>query len=345
MRQQLLTITVLLLSLSIHTSGQSRIQGFKDWNPKQTLEGLRDIGLVVKYGQVDGLPEVMRPAMLQMMQDRARDLLRLGEVPILKSTDEANIVARPRLVFTITMNKQTDPPPAISVELKLYERVRLLRDPAKELELATLSASVAGPKATNEKLFALFEQHVNAFVRAYREMNSNPPRLGSRSAALPGQLKDNANPLQGLNGIDSNVSLVRSTINGLRSELLISDEHHRALANRLPREVESKLKQAGIPFWRFNNDGERAGWPLLRVTISLRPPNSYDPETEIRCELWQQVRTVRDSRKLYAVTWESRATDGPITTDEALLRIVNEQLDEFIKAYHTANAQLSSAPK
>lgn len=342
MRPLILAITILLLGLNVHTSAQKRLEGFKEFNPKQTLEGLKDIGLVVKYGQVDGLPEMMQPTVLQLLQDRAKDLLRLGEVPLLHSTDEAKMAGKPRLVFTVTLTKQTDTLPSVHVESRLYQRVRLWRDSAKEMEVATWDVRSGRPKATNEVIIALFEQHVDWFVKAYRAMNPNPPRLERRIADPAAQLKDNANSLQGLNGIDAYVSLVNHVVNGRRNELLISDEHQRALSNMLPREAESKLKQSGIPLLSYT-DSERTGWPFLRITITLNPPNYYAPAIEIRSELWQRVRTVRDSRRIYAVTWESLVSEGRPTTDEALLRLMNSQLDEFIKAYTAANPKLSSA--
>src|SRR5258705_11086238 len=47
----------LLVRFRAGAAAQSRTDGFKDWNPRQTLEalGVGDIGLIVKYGQVDGL--------------------------------------------------------------------------------------------------------------------------------------------------------------------------------------------------------------------------------------------------------------------------------------------------
>jgi len=315
------------------------MEGFKEWNPSQTLEGLADIGLIVKYDQIDGLPEPMRPTVLQMLSDRARDLLRHAEVPVLQPTDETDMVGKPRLVFTITVNAHTAP--AIDIESKLYQRVRLWRDPGKEMELATWRWRRENRKATHQLLFSTFGQVVNQFVRDYRAMNPKIKQAETR-ADPPAQLKDNANALEGLNGIDAYISLRKLIYKGRSNELLISDEHHQALSNLLPREAEKKLKQAGIPLLRNNKDIERLGWPQLRITITLGPPNYYAPAIEVRTEFWQQARTVRHSRRIYTATWESRASEGGPTTDEAVLRIMNSQLDEFINAYNAANPKVSS---
>src|SRR6185503_8621221 len=97
MRQSILAITVLLLGLT-HISGQSR-------SPKDALEGLRDIGLVVKYSKTDGMVEVLRPNTLQVLHDRAKILLSDADIPVLQSTDEADMAGRPRLVFIVMLNR------------------------------------------------------------------------------------------------------------------------------------------------------------------------------------------------------------------------------------------------
>ncbi len=130
MTKKILTTTILLLNLFTYTAAQNR-------SAKEALEGLHAIGVVVKYGQVEGLDAAMQPTVLQMLQDRAKDRLRQAEIPLLKATEEAEMRGRPRLVFTITLNKRTDTAPTIVVESRLYERVRLWRDPTKEMELAT----------------------------------------------------------------------------------------------------------------------------------------------------------------------------------------------------------------
>src|SRR5215207_5392215 len=128
MTKYILTVTVLLLTVTTHISAQAI-------NSRVTFEGLRDIGLIVKYDRADGLEAAQQPIVLRKLQDRARDLLRQGEVPLLQSTNEADMVGRPRLVFTVTLRKQTDIDPAIRIDGKLYQRALLLRDPEQEMEL------------------------------------------------------------------------------------------------------------------------------------------------------------------------------------------------------------------
>jgi hypothetical protein len=137
MTKSILTIIVLLLTLSTHTVGQNR-------SARETLEGLRNIGVVVQYGRIDGLKEAT-PIVLQRLQSRAEDTLSDAGVPVLKRTNEADLVNRPRLALTITENNPKGIWSVIRVESRLYERVRLVRDASKEWnwQLGCRAASAA----------------------------------------------------------------------------------------------------------------------------------------------------------------------------------------------------------
>ena len=277
----------------------------------------------------------MQPTILQMLQDQAKDRLKEAEVPLLSSED-SDTVDRTRLVFTVTLNKRTDTAPAILVESKLYERVRLWRDPAKEMELATWAQSgVGGPRITNEMLFQVFDGQLNQFIKAYREVNPNPTRAESAGPNSPVHHSDNSNALQWLNGITVFVSF--------RPDVLADAAQRAELQKTLQREAEEKLVKAGIPLLKWVAETERAGHPLLYIFITLSRPNSDRHAIEVESAFWQQVRPVRDPRKeTSAVTWESEASDGWPISDEAVLKVLNNQLDEFIKAYRAANSKLSA---
>lgn len=331
MRQFILAITVLILTLPICVSAQDR-------TPKEALEGLRDFGVIVKYANADGLPEVMRPTVLQMLQDKARDTLRLAEIPLVQSIDEAEMAGRPCLVFTVTLNKHTDTAPAIVVEARLNERVRLWRDPAKEMELATWVAhGIGAAKVTEKTLFDVFEHQVNGFIKAYREVNPNPTQTETSASDSRAQVKDNSNSLQGLKGVSLYVSCGPS---------LPIDSHLEALSKTLQSEAEKKLVEAGIPVLKYVNQTEPAGDPLLYLYLKLMKRKSSDPPIGIQSNFWQRVQPVRNPKKTtYAVTWESYSSDGGPITDDAVLRVMNAQLDEFIKKYKEANPKLSATAK
>jgi hypothetical protein len=335
MTKQILTASIFILSLFSYAAAQSRTAGFNDSNP--ALEGLGQIGLSVKYGQVDGLEATMQPTILQKLRDRAVNRLRQGEVPLLQATDEAEMVGRPHLVFTVTLKKLGDPPPALLIESKLFQRVRLWRDPSQEMELPTWTMNSLGPNVELEMLFALFDKPLDAFVREYREANPKPLSVESRATNPPAQLKEKASALQGLTGIDFTVEL---------GFIQFVNPRFQALSVPLQREAENKLRQAGIPLLRTADETVRAGYPLLSVVVNLDENGvSYEPAINVRSQFWQRVHPIRELRKYtYLPTWESRASGGPTLTEEALRKIVNSQLDEFIEAYKTANPKVPPQP-
>jgi hypothetical protein len=336
MTKHILAISIVLLSLATHISAQNR-------GPKEALEGLQPIGLVVKYGNADGLDVATHSTTLQTLQDRANNRLRQAGIPLLQQTEDAGMVRRPRLVFTVTLNKHTETAPTIQVESRLYERVRLWRDAAKEMDLATWVQGGVGyaPKVTQEMLLEVFDGQLDEFINAYRAANPNPMSVESSTPNPPVQTRESSNSLQGLNGIRLFLSL--------RPDQL-ADAHHIAdLQKMLQKEAEAKLVQAGIPVLKT----EPAGRPLLYLFITLSRPNvrTQAPPIVVESDFWQRVRPIRDiGKEIYAVTWEShragsfaKSDDGaPVITEEAILKVLTSQLDEFIKAYNTANPKLSS---
>ena len=327
----MIAASILLLSLFSHTSAQNR-------GDDKTLEGLQNLGLVLKYGNADGLDTEEQPATLQMLHDRARKLLKEAEIPLLESTDEAGMKGRPRLVFTVTVNKKTETAPAVYVESSLYERVRLWRDEKKEIDLATwVMGGVGGPTVRPQLLLDVFDEQVKGFVKAYRAANSNRPPVESGSADQAAQLRDDPNTLEGLPGVRLFVSSRSGAFDHPRTPALIK---------MLQSEAEKKFKQAGISLLQYTNESESVGRPLFYVFITLSGANSMRAAIEIESKFWQRVRPVRDPRKdLDAVTWESKASDNGPNTDDAVLQVMNSQLDEFIMAFIAANPKVAAAPK
>ena len=330
MTKQIIAIGILLLSLSTHISAQNR-------SAEENLAGLQAMGLVVKYGNADGLDIAEQPAILLILQERARKLLTQAEIPLLESADEAEMAGKPRLVFTVTANKNTDTAPAVHIESSIYERVRLWRDEKKEVELATwVWGGVGGPRVTQKMLLDVLDAQIKGFVKDYRAANPNrqPVESGNADQATP--VKDNPNTLEGLTGTRLFVSIKPYVF-----------EHPRTpeLSKMLQSEAEKKFRQAGIPLHRYGSESEPAGRPLLYVFIILSQPNSGRAAIEIESKLWQRVRPVRDLRNdVEAVTWESNARDGGPISDEAVVEFMNSQLDEFIKAFNAANPNLTSQP-
>src|SRR5262245_784842 len=124
---KILALTVCLFGLTAQLSAQKA--------DEKTLEGLRDMALVVKYGEVNGQPAEWQSIALQRLEDRARQQLQEAGIRVV-AADESSPA---RLVFTVNLNRVNSTAAPIRVETRLYQRVRLSRDSAKELELSTFT--------------------------------------------------------------------------------------------------------------------------------------------------------------------------------------------------------------
>jgi len=87
---------------------------------EQTFEGLKDIGLLVKYGEVDGQPAEWQATALQSLEDRARQRLQEAGIHVL-SIDESITAGRAKLVFTVTLNTLSSAAAPVRVQTKLYQ--------------------------------------------------------------------------------------------------------------------------------------------------------------------------------------------------------------------------------
>ena len=330
----ILASAILLLSLTGQLAAQTMEKA-------QTMEGLRDIVVVVKYGRLDGKQEEWQSTLLQRLEERARHSLEEAEIPISQSTDEPGKTSKPRLVFTVSLSRKPEADP-VRVQSEIFQRVHLWRDTAKELELATWTMyGVGGPMVTEKMAFDVFDGQVAEFIRTYREVNSTalvstqPPIEKSAEFSSP------PNAFEGLNSTRVFVSV--------RQDMML-DGQSPVSEKLLQDAAETKLKAAGIKITRSTTQAERSGNSLLYVWVKLSPPNTqtWAPPIGVESTFSQWVLLDRDPQKRSdAVTWESqdsgrfaKADDGsPVVTDEAALEVVNKQLDEFIKAFKAGNVR------
>jgi hypothetical protein len=329
MKKYFLTTAILLLAAFANASGQNT-------TPKDSLVGLREVVLGVEYGQIDGLDAAQRPVMLQHLQDRAKEQLTKAEIPLLKTNDD-DVAGRPHLVFAVTANKDTQNAPTVVVTTKLFEPVRLSRDATKEMKVATwIHDGVGVASRLSEKLlFDVFDSQLNGFIRAYREANPNLKPNESSAATSVAPLRDNANSLQGLEGV--------TVFASFRSDGRRETPERAALRQSLQTEAEARLIKAAIPVLKGNDP--KAGQTTLTLVITLSPPLSDRHAIEVESKFFQYVQPMRDPQKqIWAVTWESQGQNGPPITDDAVRATVNQQLDEFIKAYTAANPKPAARP-
>ena len=192
--RHILAIAVLLLSLNVHVSAQNR-------SAEEALAGLRNFNVIVQYAKADVLPAETQPILLQKLQDRAKEALKQANIPLLESTDHAEMAGRPRLVFTVTLNKEGHHDPAIQIESSVYETVLLRRDRTKGIDLATwVYSGIGSPSFTEKMLFDVLDGQLKRFIEVYRTANPEST-ADNRGLDALWPARDNANSLQGLNGI------------------------------------------------------------------------------------------------------------------------------------------------
>ena len=334
---RILAITVCLLGLTTQLSAQR--------SDEQSLEGLRDIGLVVQYGEVNGQEAEWQSIALQRLEERAKQRLQEAGIRIV-STDESSTAGRAKLIFTITLNRINRTAAPITVNASLYQRVRLWRDSGKELELPTWALNgVGGPEVTGKMLFTVFDGQIDAFLKAYKVCNSTAEVTPTeKTPATSAQLSDIRQGFQGLNSTGLHL-LIR--------EDGFSDARQKLLEKFLQDAAEKRLKEAGIKRIRYTNEVEEAGNAILSIWIKLSKPNDHmwAPPIGVESRFTQWVRLARDPKKQTdAVTWESQdqgefvknSSGELVVTDDAVLELVNKQVDEFIKALKAANASVTS---
>src|SRR6185436_2258759 len=164
-KHPILALAILLFGLTGQLAAQTAEKA-------QTMEGLRDIVLVVKYGRMDGKQEEWQSNLLERLEARARHSLEEAAVPLFQSTDEPGKTNRPRLVFTVSLSRKPETDP-VRVEGEIVQRIRLWRDTGKELDLATWSMyGVGGPMVTEKMVLDVFDGQVAEFIKTYREVNS-----------------------------------------------------------------------------------------------------------------------------------------------------------------------------
>ena len=335
---RILALTVCFFGLTAQLSAQR--------SDEQSLQGLRDIGLVVKYGEVNGQSAEWQSAALQALEDRARKRLQEAGINVL-STEESSKAGRTKLVFDITLNRVNSTADPIRVKASLYQRVRLSRDSAKEMELPTWSLTGGGgPEVTQKMLSDVFDGQVNSFLQTYKAANATATETSTEKIPhTSAQLSDIRRGFEGLNSTRVYVSI---------REDMFSDARQKLLQKFLQEAAESRLKEAGIKLIRYTNEAEQAGNAHLLLWIKLSQPNRHmwAPPVGVYSTFTQWVRLVRDPKKQTdAVTWESQdqgefvknSNGDLVITDDAVLELVNKQIDEFIKAMKAANANVTSA--
>jgi len=148
---------------------------------KENLRGLAGVRLVVMYGNcptrdfgncASGLDEAQRPEVLKMLEADATAKLQAAGIPVFGLTaPRSSAAGDPRLILMVTLDKPNGFNHPVVTQLKLMERVRLVRDPSIEYDAVTWSREGVGQPLEISRIQRLVANHLDQFMLDYLSVN------------------------------------------------------------------------------------------------------------------------------------------------------------------------------
>jgi hypothetical protein len=121
------------------------------------------------------LDEAQRPEVLKMLEADATAKLQSAGIKVFRLGNEGNHQAgSPKLLIVATLDKLNGFNHPIETELKLVERVRLVRDPSLEYDALTWSQEGVGQLLEISRIRALVDNHLDRFIEDYLSVNPKP---------------------------------------------------------------------------------------------------------------------------------------------------------------------------
>lgn len=188
MKRIILALTF-LLATSIVASAQ--------FTPsKENLRGLTGVRLIVMFGgatraeaigetRAEGLEELQRPEVLKMLEDDMTAKLEKAGIPLSRGLYADQITKDyPRLIVSVRLSVPNGYVYPLESEVKLLQRVRLLRDPSIEFEAVSWSLGGTGNKLELPMLRRVIAGVIDSFIRDY--LAQNPKQSASSGRTNPG---------------------------------------------------------------------------------------------------------------------------------------------------------------
>lgn len=179
---------IVALTFLLATSSVASAQFVKS---KENLRGLTGVRLMVMYGHcptrdisncAKGLDEAQRPEVLRMLEADATAKLEEAGIPLFGLADERSAKAGgPKLIIMVTLDKLNGFVHPIVTEVKLLQRVRLVRDVSIEYDAVTWSiGGVGAPKLEIPVLRRLVASNLDDFIEDYRSVNPKQSASSSK---------------------------------------------------------------------------------------------------------------------------------------------------------------------
>ena len=144
---------------------------------ENNLRGLKGVRLVVMFGRADAIDEAERPAILKLVEADAIARFEKAGIPLLRYANELEEAGFPQLLVYITADKPNGFVYPLVTKVRLLQRVRLVRDPSIEADLATWERSgIGAPKLTVEMIRSQVGTEIDQFIKDYVAANSTSAR-------------------------------------------------------------------------------------------------------------------------------------------------------------------------
>lgn len=162
---------------------------------KENLRGLKGVRLIVMYGHcpsrdisncAQGLEEGKRPEVLKMLEADTTAKLQNAGIPLFPFNDESERTEPAKLIVMVTLDVPNGFVHPLVTEVKLIQRVRLIRDPSIETHAVTWShGGVGGPKLEIPMIRRQVAGIIDRFIQDHLAVNS------SQSAGLSKEKPNN----------------------------------------------------------------------------------------------------------------------------------------------------------
>jgi hypothetical protein len=130
--------------------------------------------------RAEGLEEVQRPEVLKMLEDDITAKLEKAGVPFIRSQSADKTGKNyARLIVLVRLNVPNGFVYPLEGEVKLLQRVRLLRDPSIEFEAVSWSRGGTGNMLEKPMMRSLIADLIDSFIRDY--LSVNPKQSASSS--------------------------------------------------------------------------------------------------------------------------------------------------------------------
>jgi hypothetical protein len=163
MKKTVLGLALLLIALTPALAQSRRAEN---------LRGLKGVRLVIMFGRADAMEEGQRPAVLKLLEGDAKAKFKKAGIPLLQFANEIEEAGSPQLIVTITLDKPNGNVYPLVTDMRLLQKVRLVRDPSIEADVPTWQThGVGAPGFTVQMIRTQIASEIDQFLEDYTAAN------------------------------------------------------------------------------------------------------------------------------------------------------------------------------